>query len=86
MMSINERESEQFWMNAAIDLASIFAEIKRREANDLVEEMFHDGIHAMLEMAEAKLAMYATMRLEETDRLMNAVKDMQVTLKKWIEG
>ena len=82
MMSIKERESEQFWMNAAIDLASI----KRREANDLVEEMFHDGIHAMLEMAEAKLAMYVTMRYEETDKLMNAVKDMQVTLKKWIEG
>tara|TARA_R110000851_G_scaffold66277_3_gene150022 strand:+ start:1705 stop:1965 length:261 start_codon:yes stop_codon:yes gene_type:complete len=86
MMSLKERESEQFWMNSAIDLASIVAEIKRREANDLVEEMFHDGIHAMLEMAESKLAMYATMRLEETDKLMNAVAKMQVTLNKWIRG
>ena len=40
----------------------------------------------MLEMAESKLAMYATMRLEETDKLMNAVAKMQVTLNKWIRG
>ena len=85
-MSIKERKDEQFWMNSAIDLASIVAEIKRRDSPDLMEGMFHDSVHAMLEMAEIKLAMYATMRFEETDKLMNAVKDMQVTLKKWIEG
>jgi hypothetical protein len=86
MMSKKEIQDEQFWMNSAIDLASIVAEIKRRDASDLVEEMFHDGVHAMLEMAECKLAMYATTRLEETDKLLNAVAKMQVTLNKWIRG
>lgn len=85
-MSKKEIQDEQFWMNSAIDLASIVAEIKRRDASDLVEEMFHDGVHAMLEMAECKLAMYATTRLEETDKLLNAVAKMQVTLNKWIRG
>lgn len=85
-MSKKEIDNEQFWMNSAIDLASIVADIKRRKADDLVEEMFHDGIHAMLEMAEAKLAMYATKRLEDQDKLMTALREMQVTLKKWIEG
>tara|TARA_R110000751_G_scaffold59335_1_gene124596 strand:+ start:1590 stop:1850 length:261 start_codon:yes stop_codon:yes gene_type:complete len=86
MMSRKDREDEQFWMNSAIELASLVSDMEDREPEDFLEDMFKKGTKSLLEMAEAKILMYSEMRKDEGNKVLNAVLDMQVTLKKWIEG
>jgi hypothetical protein len=86
MMSIKDRREEQFWMNSAIELASLVSDMEDREPEDFLEDMFQKGTKSLLEMAEAKILMYSEMRKDEGNKILSAVLDMQVTLKKWIEG
>jgi len=86
MMSRKDREDEQFWMNSAIELASLVSDMEDREPEDVLEDMFQQGTKALLEMAEAKIRMYAHKRKYEPNTIMSSVLDMQTTLKKWIDG
>lgn len=86
MLTQKDRKDEQFWMNSAIELASLVSDMEDREAEDNVEHMFQQGAKALLEMAEAKIRIYSHIRKEQPNTIMSGLMEMQTTLKKWIDG
>lgn len=86
MMTLKDREDEQFWMNSAIELASLVSDMEDRQPEDFLEDMFQKGTRSLLEMAESKIQVYSSMRKSKGNKVLNAALDMQVTIKKWIEG